>query len=298
MQSTLIINTFTFIPTQSRYASCLFQEVFWWGWGDSWKYHVHRPCACCARWRGQRWAQQTSTYSFNLHSATKQAWLAPFYAWWKESPERFSNLLKVTQPLSSRAEVWIQIPLILESATLPCPRKWASLEGCQHERLCPLVMEIVITFGAGSCKACKVEAIYRRNPVLLAPWLPASLGRGWATRAGWLLESLWAFKLPPLGSETCSGPLRLWGPDSSRLGCNVLHNSVFLKRTKKKRRGTLDADQSHSGFPLCLLAGSSMRRAWQVSPEQGVRAIPLHTRDTASLNNCGLRQRSSQGRKI
>ena len=31
MQSTLIINIFTFIPTQSRYASCLFQEVFWWG---------------------------------------------------------------------------------------------------------------------------------------------------------------------------------------------------------------------------------------------------------------------------
>ena len=31
MQSTLIINIFTFIPTQSRYASCLFQEVFWLG---------------------------------------------------------------------------------------------------------------------------------------------------------------------------------------------------------------------------------------------------------------------------
>lgn len=48
---------------------------------------------------------------------------------------------------------------------LPCPRKWESLEGCQHEQLCPLVMEVVITFGAGSCKAYKVEAFYRRNPV-------------------------------------------------------------------------------------------------------------------------------------
>lgn len=35
-----------------------------------------------------------------------------------------------------------------------------------------------------------------------------------------------------------------------------------------------------------------------MSPEQGVRAIPFHTRDTAILSNCGWRQRSSPGRKI
>lgn len=43
------------------------------------------------------------------------------------------------------------------------PQEVESLEGCQHEQLCPLVMEVVITFGAGSCKAYKVEAFYRRN---------------------------------------------------------------------------------------------------------------------------------------
>lgn len=88
-------------------------------------------------------------------------------------------------------------------------------------------MEIVITSGAGSCKACKVEAIYGRNPV------------------SWPLGCLLVWE--GAGQHAQAGSLRVSGHLNSTLRQRDVLRASETLRTRLQQTGLQFASQ------LCVL---------------------------------------------